>query len=111
MAETQKLLKSGPAAAAVLAAGIGVALFGVITMFNESIERVADFFTWYKPAGDLSGMSATSMLAWIAVWIVLGRAWRNKDVRMVPTLVLSVILVVVGVVCTLPPVFTMFAPA
>ncbi len=109
MAENQQSVVSGPAAAAALAAGIGVALFGVIVAFAEGIASFHDFLAWSKPVGALSGEAILSVVGWIVAWIILGVAWKSKDIRVLRTLAISALFFVVGVLLTFPPIFALFA--
>ena len=65
------LRPDGPAAAAVLAAGVGTFVTGVLTALAPASECLRNFLTWYKPAGPLSGKTAGGLVVWLAVWLIL----------------------------------------
>jgi hypothetical protein len=98
-------VKNGPAAAALLAGGIAAVVYGIIIILSEGIAAVATALNWYNPAGPLSGKTTLAVIVWLVIWAVLGNQWKDKDVdfpRMANT---ALILLVVGVLLTVPPVF------
>jgi len=101
-------IKNGSSAAAILAAGIGLAAIGVMTLMAEAIAAWSKALVWSKPVGALSGKTSLGLIAWIVGWIVFGLLWKGKEVKLRPVLVLSVILAVVGVLFTFPPFFELF---
>ena len=109
MADNKQSGVNGPAAAAALAAGIGAGIFGVVVAFAEGITAFRTFLAWSKPVGALSGESIIAVVGWIVAWILLARAWKSKDVRIVRTLVLTAIFVLAGALLTFPPIFDLFA--
>ena len=101
-------IKNGSSAAAILAAGIGLAVTGIVTLTAEAIDAWRAALVWSKPVGALSGKTSLGLIAWIVGWIVFGLLWKGKEVKLRPVLVLSVILAVVGVLFTFPPFFELF---
>jgi hypothetical protein len=94
--------------AAVLAAGIGVAVFGIVVIFSEAIASVGAALAWLKPVGALSGKSIVGVAVWLVAWLVLGLVWKGRDVRHGTVIVVSAILLVVGLLGTFPPFFELF---
>ena len=72
---------------------------------NKSIGVALDF---YGPAGPLSGKSTVTVIVWLAVWIVLHVAWRDRPVAPRPLTWITLALVVFGLLGTFPPVFEAF---
>jgi hypothetical protein len=107
MAVREQTLKSGPASAAILAAGIGSFLFGLVSLLTETIDAIGTFLNWIKPVGDLSGKSIVSVVLWIAAWAILGGAWKGKEIPIARCLVVAGVLLVLGLVFTFPPFFEM----
>jgi hypothetical protein len=48
-------------------------------------------------------------VVWLIVWLVLGLAWKGKDVSYRPIVIFAAILTVVGLLFTFPPFFDLFA--
>ena len=101
-------IKNGSSAAAVLAAGVGLAVTGIMTLTSEAIAAWGKALTWSKPVGALSGKTSLGLIGWIVAWIIFGLLWKGKEVKLRPVLVLAVILTVVGVLFTFPPFFELF---
>ena len=105
----QTTLNNGPSAAAILAAGIGLAVTGLVTVTAENIPAWLSALAWSKPVGALAGKTSLGLIGWIVSWIVLGVAWRGKDVKFRVVLVIAVVLAVVGLLTTFPPFFDLFS--
>jgi hypothetical protein len=103
-----KMTPSGPGAAAVLAAGIGCFSLGLLSVVADKVRPLARLLIFYRATGPLSGVSTLSILIWLAVWGVLGYYWgpRNIDLRRV--VAVSVVLLVVGILLTFPPIGDLF---
>jgi hypothetical protein len=102
-------MKNGPSAAAILAAGIGLAVTGIVSALAEAIAAWSALLVWSKPVGALSGKTTIGILAWLVSWLILGLTWRGKEVRLTPVLVASAVLLAAGVLLTFPPVFELLA--
>jgi hypothetical protein len=102
--------KTGPAWAAILAAGIGCAAFGVVVDLAEAFPRCSKLLNIYPPSGDLSGKSAAAVIVWIVAWLMLHFRWNKRDIAR-PGLVsgLTFLLVVVGLVAVFPPFIELFS--
>jgi multisubunit Na+/H+ antiporter MnhB subunit len=63
----------------------------------------------YAPAGGVSGRTTLAVVIWLIAWAVLHRRWKNRHLES-PSRVylLALILIGVGVVLTLPPVWGLF---
>jgi hypothetical protein len=101
-------MKNGPSAAAVLAAGIGLAVTGIVSTLAEAIAAFSKALTWSKPVGALSGKTIIGIAVWLASWLVLGLIWKDRDLNLRPVLIVSAILLVVGLLFTFPPFFDLF---
>jgi len=68
--ETQ--IKNGPAAAALLAGGIGAVAYGIFIILAEGIKVVGNALNWYNPSGNLSGKTGMMIIVWLVTWGILG---------------------------------------
>ena len=100
---TPQELANGAAVASFLAAGIGAFAVGFIVILNEAGLFVAPAL--YAPAGGVSGRTTLAAVIWLIGWAVLHSLWRNRQIESRGVHVLSVILIGLGIVLTLPPVW------
>lgn len=98
----------GPAAAALLAAGIGAAALGVTTTLAVVSETVKDWLGFSESVGPLPGKTIVAVVVWLLAWIVLHPLLRRSRVSN-GILIATGILVLVGVVGTFPIFFEAFA--
>jgi hypothetical protein len=102
-------MRNGPSAAAILAAGIGLAVTGIVSAAAEAISEWSAMLVWSKPVGALSGKTTIGIAAWLVSWLVLGLLWKDREVRFGQILVISAALLAVGLLLTFPPVFELIA--
>lgn len=95
----------GAAAAAVLAAAMGIFVLGLVTSLAAAAEGVKDWLQWDDDVGPLSGKSSLALIAWLASWPLLHLALFRRDGLLTITLVVSGILVLLGMIGIFPPVF------
>jgi hypothetical protein len=100
--------KNGPPMAAVMAAAVGSLVLGAMTTLNEMSAAVHDFLDLYAPVGPLSGKTLLAVAAFVLTWVVLGIAWRNKDVDARKIIVVSAVLIGLGLIGTYPSFFEQF---
>ncbi len=100
---------NGPAAAAILAAGIGVFVLGLMTTLAEASAALGNALTLVSSAGPLSGKVAVAVLADLVAWIVAGLAWRGRDVSFNRAFGITLLLIAGGFLLTFPPFFDLFA--
>jgi hypothetical protein len=101
-------IPNGPGAAAILAAGIGCAMVGILAFAAEASKPIANMLNFYNPVGPLSGKTTVAIIVWLVAWFVLSRLWQNKSVAMAPVNVAAFILLAVGFLLTFPPVWAVF---
>jgi hypothetical protein len=101
----------GPVAAAIIAGGIGAFMLGVFTILAEASASFKTLATLNEGVGGLSGKAVFTVIVWLASWAGLHLALRTKHFDVTKALVIALVLVAIGVVTTIPPVFVMFAPA
>ena len=100
---------SGPALAALLSAGIGVAALGVLTTLAEASKPISDALVISKPVGPLSGKTTYAVTVWLLAWIVLAFLWRGKRLEGRPVYIATFILIAMGLIGTFPLFFDLFA--
>jgi len=101
----------GPVAAAILAGGFGAFMLGLFTILAEASAGFKALTTLNEGVGGLSGKAVFTVIVWLAAWAGLHFALRTKHFDVSRALVIALVLVAIGVVTTIPPVFVMFAPA
>jgi fluoride ion exporter CrcB/FEX len=102
----------GPAAAAMLAAGIGIFVLGLLTVLAEASVPIQDFLgRWElgRGVGPLAGKTTIAVIVWALSWVILAAVWRRKDVNLRAWFTVSLILGVLGILGTFPPIFKAFA--
>jgi hypothetical protein len=102
----------GPGAAAILAAGIGIFVLGLLTTLNELSERIHSFLDAFDGDGGVGPLSGKTILATVAFfvsWAILWGLWRNKNIDIQRTFWIGLGLGVAGTVLMFPPVFQAFA--
>jgi hypothetical protein len=99
----------GPAAAALLAAGIGIAALGVVTTLAEVSESFKDWLAFSDDVGPLSGKTIAAVIVWLVAWAILHPLLRRRRLSRA-ILIATGILVLIGVVGTFPIFFEAFAP-
>ncbi len=103
----------GPAAAAMLAAGIGIFTLGLLTVLSEASVPVHDFlerFEFGRGVGPLAGKTILAVAAWAVSWVILALAWGGRDVNIKAWFTVSISLGILGALGTFPPIFLSFAP-
>lgn len=106
---------NGPVAAALLAAGVGSLVLGILVVLNEVSEEASAFLQFDRSfglgsgVGPLSGKVALAVVAYAVAWVVLHFALRRREVNFRVAFVVSLVLVGLGFALTFPPVFLAFA--
>lgn len=99
----------GPAAAALLAAGIGAFTLGLLTTLAEASEGVADGLAFSSAVGPLSGKTIIAVVVWLAAWPVLYVTMGRRAALTRGVLVAFAVLLALGVLGTFPTFFEAFA--
>jgi hypothetical protein len=100
---------SGPAAAVILATGIGSLVLGVLTTLNEASTDVHDWLEWNDRVGPLSGKSTLGAAGFLVSWAVLTALWRRSNPPLRTVALVTILLVALGFVGTFPTFFQAFA--
>ena len=96
-------MANGPAAAAILSAGIGCFAIGVLAVVGDGSKKMAGLFTFYRPTGPLSGVSTLGIAVWLAAWFVLAMRWRGKIVAIGKVNLAAFVFLALGLLLTFPP--------
>jgi hypothetical protein len=94
---------NGAAAAAVLAAAIGVGTLGVLALAGDAFPAVAHVLNVWNPTGPLSGVTGLAIIVWLAVWFALARSWGTRNLNFRRINVIALVLIIAGVLLTFPP--------
>jgi hypothetical protein len=99
---------NGAAAAAILAAGIGSVVLGLLTTLAAASRPFNTILAFYGPTGPLSGKTTLAVLIWLATWLLLHRTWKNRQVNFGPVFISTLMLIALGLLGTFPPFFEAF---
>lgn len=99
----------GPPAASLIAAGIGAVTLGLFITLAEASTGMKDWLQWNDRVGPLAGKTILAVLAYFGSFLILGLVWRGKTFALRSILTAAVVLIVVGVLFTFPPIFQAFA--
>lgn len=103
----------GPAAAAALAAGVGIFVLGLLTILSEVSTPIHDWLeVWEfgRGVGPLAGKTTVAVIAWAVTWLVAAALLRKRDVSLRAWFIASLVLGILGALGTFPPIFLSFAP-
>jgi len=95
--------------AAMLAAGIGSVVLGIMIVLAEASAKINSALVWVKPVGALSGKTTVEIIAFVLSWAVLHYAFRGRAIRLNTVFVTSVVLIGLGFLLTYPPFFELIA--
>lgn len=101
----------GPAAAAMVAAGVGIFALGLLTVLSEVSEPIHTFLEkmeFGRGVGPLAGKTILAVVIWGLSWAVLAGLWRAKDVSLRSAFAIGLVLGILGAVGTFPPFFLSF---
>lgn len=103
-----KTTSTGPAAAAMIAGGIGTLMIGVLTTGAVISSGLKSFLNWWNPAGPLTGKTGVGVIVWLVSWLILNTLWKDKESNLRGAFIITLVLVGIGVILTFPPVFEAF---
>jgi cytosine/uracil/thiamine/allantoin permease len=106
--ETRVITMESAVSAAFIASGIGSVVLGLTIIGAETNESFKTFLTFHAGAGPLSGKTTLMVIAFVLSWVVLHFIFRARPIKLATGFTISVILVVLGLLLTFPPVFLSF---
>ncbi len=92
--------------AAILASGVGGFAVGLVVILHEA--GIFSAPTLYGPAGGVSGRTTIAVVIWLLSWAALHLRWRNREIEGGRIAAISLILILLGLLGTFPPVWTVF---
>ena len=98
----------GFTAATLLSGGIGITIFGVLTLVSELSSSFGSSIAFYTPSGPLSGKAVISVVAWLIAYAISALALRGRMLSERTTYVTTSILIAIGFLLTFPPVWKLF---
>lgn len=101
-------VKTGPAAATFIAAGIGTGALGLIVPLSEAIPAFKTWLTWNAGVGPLSGKTIIPTVLFFIVWLALGLAFRDKNMNLRIALTVGFVGLAIGLLGTFPPFYDLF---
>jgi hypothetical protein len=111
MPQDVEKIPNGPGAAAILAAGIGCAMVGILAFGAEASVALRNALNFYNPVGPLSGKTTVAVVVWLVAWLFLSRLWGSKTVTLGPVSVASFLCLGIGFLLTFPPTWELFLGA
>lgn len=109
LAETHTRRPNGAALAAIVAAGIGSLVLGLMTVGAEASATLKAALDLNPGVGPLSGKTTVAVVAYLLSWVVLHQAWKDRDVDFDRMIKVAFLLIALGFLFTFPPFFTLFA--
>jgi hypothetical protein len=106
--DQEELEPNGGIVAAVVAAGVGCAALGVVTVAAAAFSSFSDFLTLYDPAGPLTGKATLAVLVYLIAWVNLHARLRDRELHLFRAFLLTLALLGVGLLGTFPPVYHLF---
>ena len=105
-------LPTGPAAAALLAAGLGLLALGLSHVLSEASTAVKNTLQalgtlWIPGAPDIgpySGKETVGLLVWLISWAALHAAFRRREVSLVAAGIWTLVLVGLATTILWPPI-------
>ena len=97
-------MTNGSAAAAILSAGIGCAMLGILALAGDASPAISKLLIFYNPTGALSGVTTVSIIVWLASWLALNRQWTARTVNLAKINVAAFAGLAIGLLLTFPPV-------
>jgi uncharacterized membrane protein YdbT with pleckstrin-like domain len=96
---------SGPAAAVVLAAGLGSFTLGLLSVLTAASSAVSSALTFSERVGDLSGVTTITVVVYAGAWALLALRWRRANPPLMRIATAAAFLVGLGLLGTFPPFF------
>lgn len=101
--------KDGVAVAAIFSAALGCAVIGIATVLVEANPSIKTALTWCAQAGPLSGKTGIGVMVWLVAWPLFHRLLKNREVDFDRSWKRSLVLIIIGLLGTFPPVFEFFS--
>lgn len=106
--EVSAQTSNGSGGAAILAAGIGCCVIGVLAIAGDKSTYFKKLFVFYRPTGPLSGVTTSAILVWLGMWAILEWRWRKRTVNLRRINTIAFALLALGLSLTFPPIADLF---
>ena len=80
---------NGPAAAAILAIGVGVFVLGLLAVLSEASSSIHDWLEFSERVGPLSGKTTIAVVAWLVSWLAAAAFLWRRQVAFTSVFILS----------------------
>ena len=108
IASIEDPLPNGPAFAALLAAGVGATVLGLLTTLAVASADLKNALVINSAVGPLSGKTTYSVIAMAIAWLVLAFVMRGKSYSARPLFIATFVLIGLGFLGTFPLFFDLF---
>ncbi len=97
--------------AAFIASGVGALVLGIVIALTEmpSMASFKSALAWNGGVGPLSGKTGLSVIAFVLSWVGLHFFFKNRPIALTKSFTISIVLIVLGLLLSFPPVFEIFA--
>ncbi|MBI1280736.1 MAG: hypothetical protein GC179_21610 [Anaerolineaceae bacterium] len=97
--------------AAFIASGIGSFVLALMIVLTEmkAGAGLKSFLNFVGPVGPLSGKTTVAVIAFVVSWVAMHFAFKTRAVTLTRAFIIAMILIVLSVVFSFPPVFDIFA--
>jgi hypothetical protein len=106
--KTQATLMESALSASFIASGIGSVILGLTIIGAETNAGIKTFLTLNAGVGPLGGKVILTVIGFFVSWGILHFVFRNRPTKLSTGFTIGVILVIVGLLLTFPPVFLAF---
>jgi hypothetical protein len=104
----QQSENNGPIVAAMLAAGIGSFVLGLMICLAQGSKAIGNLLNFYDPVGPLSGKTIVAVVVWLIAWGVLANKWKDQSADFGKMYKVTLILVGLGLLGSFPVFFDLF---
>jgi membrane associated rhomboid family serine protease len=99
---------NGPGAAAVLSAGFGSFLVAFVAILADKSPSIKSLMDFRHATGPLSGVTTCAIAGWLILWWILHILWRTRMLNMRKIGYFAIVLLILGVLLTFPPIADLF---
>jgi hypothetical protein len=97
-------MPDGSGAAAILSAGIGCFVLGVLAIAADKSATMKHLMNLYQPTGPLSGVTTAAIAIWLLSWGILEWRWGSRTVALRRINTIAFVLLGLSLLLTFPPI-------
>lgn len=98
----QQAENNGSIVAAMLAAGIGCLVYGILICLAQGSKAIGGMLNFYNPVGPLGGKTGVAVVFWLVAWGILGSKWQDQSLDFGKMYKVTLILVGLGLLGSFP---------